>query len=151
MESGELQRRGSHSGLFAALSLAPRTVPVPHREHSMSIYCCRTASSSPAHLYQNGCFWTHIPLLCWPQADLPNGHRLGRHHHHLSDCTGHLHRHPAWHSGQDGEKQTQPWKPQPQGDLGLEVRGPDSLTTTRFRKETPFLRKRHAPLPLHPP
>ncbi|XP_070093492.1 dual oxidase maturation factor 1 isoform X1 [Equus caballus] len=67
----------------------------------MSIYCCRTASSSPAHLYQNGCFWTHIPLLCWPQADLPNGHRLGRHHHHLSDCTGHLHRHPAWHSGQD--------------------------------------------------
>lgn len=118
----------------------------------INIYC-PTAYASLSQPHQNGCFWTHIPLLYWPQANLPNGHHFGRHHCHLSDCTGHLHHHPAWHSGQDGEKQTQPWRPQPQRDLGLKVRGPDSLTTTRLRKETPVLKKCHPPprreLPTH--
>ncbi|XP_040348498.1 dual oxidase maturation factor 1 isoform X1 [Herpailurus yagouaroundi] len=66
----------------------------------INIYC-PTAYASLSQSHQNGCFWTHIPLLYWPQANLPNGHHLGRHHCHLSDCTGHLHHHPAWHSGQD--------------------------------------------------
>lgn len=114
-----------------------------HRGHSISIYCCYTASASTAQPHQNGCFWTHIPLLCWPQANLSNGHHLSCHHHHLSDCTGHLHHHPAWHSGQNGEKQTQTWRPHPKRELGLKVRGPDS-DYNRSQKEAPVLRK-------HPP
>nr|XP_051678381.1 dual oxidase maturation factor 1 isoform X3 [Oryctolagus cuniculus] len=55
----------------------------------------------PAALQQNGGFRTHVPLLCWRQANLPNRHQFGRHHHHLPDCTGHFHRHPARHPGQD--------------------------------------------------
>ncbi|XP_045438929.1 dual oxidase maturation factor 1 isoform X4 [Pipistrellus kuhlii] len=68
-------------------SARPRTAPL--------------ASAFPAQPHQNGCFWTHIPLLSWPQANLPNGHHLGHHHHHLSYCTCHFHHHPAWHSGQN--------------------------------------------------
>ncbi|XP_021120460.1 dual oxidase maturation factor 1 isoform X2 [Heterocephalus glaber] len=62
-----------------------------------------------AHRHRNGCFWTHIPLLHRPQANLPDGHHPGRHHHHLSDCLGHLYRHPAWHSGQDAVNFSSEW------------------------------------------
>ncbi|XP_014303140.1 dual oxidase maturation factor 1 isoform X2 [Myotis lucifugus] len=68
-----------------------------------------SASAFPAQPHQNGCFWTHIPLLCWPQANLPNGHHLGHHHHHLSYCTAHFHHHPAWHSGQNAVNFSSEW------------------------------------------
>lgn len=130
--------------VYSLLDLWPQEQCVAHRGHSVNTCCCR-ASASPEQPHQNGCFGTHIPLLRWPQAELPNGHHLGHHHHHLYDFTGHLHHHPARHSGQDGEKQNQPWRPQPQRDLGLEVRGPDFLITIRFRKEILVPRKRHPP------
>uniref|UniRef100_A0A5F9D5M9 Dual oxidase maturation factor 1 n=1 Tax=Oryctolagus cuniculus TaxID=9986 RepID=A0A5F9D5M9_RABIT len=63
----------------------------------------------PAALQQNGGFRTHVPLLCWRQANLPNRHQFGRHHHHLPDCTGHFHRHPARHPGQDAVNFSSEW------------------------------------------
>nr|XP_035115444.1 dual oxidase maturation factor 1 isoform X1 [Callithrix jacchus] len=69
----------------------------------------RRSIASPAQPHQNGCFGTHVPLLCWPQANLPNGHHFGHHRHDLSDCTGHFHHHPAWHSGQDAVNFSSEW------------------------------------------
>lgn len=137
-----MSSREDRPGLvYSQLYLQQQEQCLAHRRHSVNIYCCCTASISPVRPHQNGCFRTHIPLLCRPQANLLNGHNLGHHHRHLSDCTGHLHHHPAWYSGQNGEKQTQPWRPQPQRDLGIEVRGPDSLNTPKLRKDTAVLRK----------